>query len=810
MTRRAVAALVAVLSFAGCGGGGGGSAPLPPPPPEPPAILSVTGPLEPATGPTVTVTGVSFPGADGDDVEVVFTAEDGLPLSVRGTPELRVAGRRVSETSVTAALSPFPMTRSVDVSVDVRFPGGLVLHATPGATRFTGVPDASLDQDLDGVTDACDPNTYTFEEDAVGAAPAEVSGEGDGPALMVVRDVGGDRAAAFGAVGQTNAYYERLDRCRADVPFQDVTVYADVEMAPAWWNVELWNEGTFLGAAGAGIIVQVQPSGQITYYQRLWNQIVLAVNGPVIHASGRMRLRLVKGEGSTSTLHIDNGPADAWAVDAAVIPILDDHAFRGLETRLAAYGGGARGLKRITVVHGRPAAMMAIAKSTAVSSDWQLFPRSATGTATVPVRVLHRHLGEGRLEARVVRSATGEVLDGHDFPDHGRALTAADRGRVDLAVTGVPAGGNYDVQVRLVDGGGGVLGQDALLDVAVGDVWVAAGQSNMSGYSGTLFGAETPTPRVHVFHNDGTWKQAAEPMDEGTEQVDLISRETPAASLMLAFGKELELRTGVPVAIVPTSLGGTNLYAQWQRDAVRHASRITLYGSMVARTRIACGGGQARGLLWFQGESDAIAGRTAAQYRADLERLLAQAREDLATPALVLLTGQLGTYDAATPASWLPIQEAQRQVAEAEPLSGLVPAIDLPRADGIHFSVAGYVTLGRRFATAARRLVFGHGVDERTDLVACEAGVAPATIQCTWERAVTGGEAALFTVSDDAGAVAVTAVATSGATVTLTLARELSTHPVLSYGFSTTPTRTWVRDASGVPVPCFDQVPEMP
>jgi hypothetical protein len=37
---------------------------------------------------------------------------------------------------------------------------------------------------------------------------------------MVVRDVGGDRAAAFGAVGQTNAYYERLDRCRADVPFR--------------------------------------------------------------------------------------------------------------------------------------------------------------------------------------------------------------------------------------------------------------------------------------------------------------------------------------------------------------------------------------------------------------------------------------------------------------------------------------------------------------------------------------------------------------------------------------------------------------
>ncbi len=47
-----------------------------------------------------------------------------------------------------------------------------------------------------------------------------------------------------------------------------------------------------------------------------------------------------------------------------------------------------------------------------------------------------------------------------------------------------------DAQTERIDGG------DADADVAVGDVWLAAGQSNMSGYSGSVAGAEPPVPEA--------------------------------------------------------------------------------------------------------------------------------------------------------------------------------------------------------------------------------------------------------------------------------------------------------------------------
>ena len=662
------------------------------------------------------------------------------------------------------------------------------------------------DQDGNGVGDRCDPHTYDFEADPVGAAPAGLVRLGPVGQVMTVKDLGGDRAVSYDGAGV--GAHERFERLLAGMPHQDTTVWIDVEETAEVGSIELWSEGAWGWNAGGGVILQLTAAGGITMYDRD-GQSVPSQPGPAIPAGGRMRLRLEKGPGTTSTLHVDAWDGQAFAPDHAVFPIADDHRYRGLGTVLADYFGGPRAFRRVTIVHGVPAASLTIRKDPSWSTDWKVFQRDATDRATIPVRLYVRLAEAGRLQARVVDAGTGSALPGHDWGDHELPLAPADGASAELVLAAVPAGGNYDVEVRLLrDADGALLGQGRIDEVAVGDVFLAAGQSNMSGYSGSLVGAETPIDEVHLFGNDYRWKRASEPMDDGTDQVDKVSGEAPAHSLMLSFARNVHAATGVPVGIVPGPLGGTNLHTQWQRNAADHDDRGTLYGSMLHRARVQGFAVPPRGMLWFQGESDA--GRGTALYRADLERLIAQYREDLGSPDLPFLLAQLGTYDFADLPTWLPIQEAQRQVVEADPRTALVPTVDEPRADVIHFSVAGYRSIGVRFGEAARELIHGEPLDASLRLVAARVAGTGRSIELEYDGAVTGGAPTLFRVTDDGQAVAVSEVTTSGNVVTLKVGSRLSGTILATYGWSRTPAVAWVKDARGTPVPAFHDVPVAP
>jgi len=666
-------------------------------------------------------------------------------------------------------------------------------------------PDQA-DQDEDGEGDRCDPQTYDFEADLPGARPAETSPRGGSDPTFAVRDLGGDLAVAYDET--VLGAHDALDRVAGSLAFGDTTVYLDFDASAETCSVELWSEGAWAWNAGSGLIVQVASDGRLYLYERR-GQSVPQTPGPLAPASGRMRLRLVKGPGATSELHADSWDAGAWTDDLAAWSVADDHLLRGLDFVLANYLGGRRAVRRVTVNHEAPTADLLIARHPRWSSDWQVFQRDAADRATIPLLFFYRLAVPGRVRARVVDSSTRVPLLGHDEADHELVLPASGGAWASLDLPGLPTGGNYDVELRLVrDADGAVLGGDFLADVAVGDVWLAAGQSNMSGYSGSLAGATAPLPEVHLFGNDGLWKQAAEPMDDGTDQVDLVSFETPAHSLMLPFARALFEATGVPVGVVPGSLGGTNLYAQWQRDDADHENRGTLYGSLLHRARRRPPGPPPAGVLWFQGESDALALRGTAAYRVDLERLLAQWREDLASPQLPVIVAQLGVFLASDLAQWTAIQEAERQVAASDDRVALVTTVDQPLADPIHFSVAGYQEIGRRFADAARELVFGEALHPLTTLVAARA--AGASVAIEHDGPVTGGDPSLFVVQDGLGSLAVTGLAVAGSTVTLTLDRAPAPDAKVTYGTSHDPAAAWVEDPAGVPVPCFADVPIAP
>lgn len=660
---------------------------------------------------------------------------------------------------------------------------------------------SQADQDEDGEGDRCDPQTYDFEADAPGSRPSETLDVGGRDPSFLVRDAGGDRVAAYDE--SVPGSHDELLRLRGDAPFQDLDAYVDYEDVAQVASFELWSDGAYGWAAGGGLIVQVDGAARVLLYPRTWQSVPQLV-GPALPADGRLRVRVRKQPGTLTQVFVDFRSGTAWS-EAFAFDVTDDHRMRGSAVVLASYIGGRRGVRRITVNRILPAAPLTVLKDAARAEDWKLFQRDAAGVATIPVRVAYRATEAVTLSAAVVSSSSRLTLPGHDFADHAVPLPAAPAGAVaDIAVAGVPAGGNYDVELRLARGSdGAAIGGGVVREVAVGDVWLAAGQSNMSGYSGSLANAEPPADEVHLFGNDGIWKRAREPMDDGTDQTDAISAETPAHSLQLRFAKEIARATGVPVGVVPGSLGGTNLYAQWQRDAARADNRITLYGSLLHRALLQ-GGAPPRGVVWMQGESDALALRGTAAYRADLERIIAQWRADLGNPQLHVVAGQLGVYLSSDLLQWTAIQEAQRQVALADPQCTLAVTIDQPLADPIHFSVAGYKEIGARFAEAALQEGYGLPLDAQAELVS--ASGTGDRIVLTYDAAVSGGVAASYVVADGAGAPVVTGLAVTGSVVTLQLDRALVAPARVTSCWLHDPAAAWLRDARGKPVACFADV----
>ena len=793
-----------LLILAGCGGGGSDAVEAPA---LSPRIDAVTSPLTSLGGDAFVITGGDLTGAPGDAVTVRFIATTGVPFGPCLSDTLETTGTLVSDARVEGITPATVLVGDVDTYVSLRLPGGTEVRSAVPLARFLGVPSSVFDQDLNGIADGCDPNTYDFEGDAVGQAPADVRALGGADPSFVVKDVVGDKAVHYtsAAPGQIS---HRLERVEGDYPHQDLTAYIDFEDIADFAHVEFWSDGSYFDNAGAGLLLQVHATGAMWLFQRTWRSIP-AVAGPSLPASGRIRVRLIKDRSSTSsTMHVDAWESGAWAEDHAVFTIADDRWFTGTSTTIPKYGVNLRGIKRITVVHAPATTALELSGRPARAMDWKLFQRDASDVATIPVDFRYTLTAPGRVEARVIDSQSGLPLTGHDWGVHAAALPAAESARASLDVTDVPMGGNYDIQLRLLSAAGGVLGQVQLQELAVGDVYIAIGQSNMSGYSGSLGGATAPLDQVHLFGNDAAWKQATEPMDAGLYQRDRVSYENPAHSLMLPFARALYEATNVPIAIIPGPLGGTNLYAQWQRNGTTPDWRATLYGATLWRVREQYLGAKPRGILWFQGESDAISARTTAQYRADLEQLLDQYRTDLAAPDLHLFCAQLGTFTAANLALWLPVQEAQRQVAANDDKAALITTVDQPLADAIHFNVAGYQAIGRRFADAAHAQLYGGTHDPLTELVSATG--SGSTITLTYDANVQGGAAALYAVNDDSGAPGITGLVVSGSTVTLQLDRALDTNATVSYGYSTAYTAGWLTDGAGVPVPCFADVPVGP
>lgn len=287
-----------------------------------------------------------------------------------------------------------------------------------------------------------------------------------------------------------------------------------------------------------------------------------------------------------------------------------------------------------------------------------------------------------------------------------------------LHIPGLPVGGPYRLELETDTGGRAVVET-----FFVGDVWILAGQSNMQG-CGRLPGRARSHAAVRVFTLAREWRKAEDPLHIPAESPDRCHHNgspcSPAqrehlrrsaqigAGVGVLFGTLMRERTGVPQGLIAAARGGSAM-AEW--DPKRPGpSEDSLFHFLVTSVRQT--GQPVAGVLWYQGETEAMT-QQASAYTLRMKALVSATRRVLHQPRLPWITTQLasvhGNFTDAQRSEWNRIQNLQRELPAAIPHLTTVTTIDLPLDDGIHIASDGFPELARRMARAAARLIPGAG-----------------------------------------------------------------------------------------------------
>ncbi|XP_051139577.1 probable carbohydrate esterase At4g34215 [Andrographis paniculata] len=227
-------------------------------------------------------------------------------------------------------------------------------------------------------------------------------------------------------------------------------------------------------------------------------------------------------------------------------------------------------------------------------------------------------------------------------------------------------------------------------------IFLLAGQSNMAGRGGLLFGKWdgyippecAPNPQIRRLGASLKWEEAHEPLhiDIDVERVCGIGPGMPFANSVLRRDEEI----GV-IGLVPCAVGGSNI-SQWSRGN-------PLYNQLIARARAALhgGGGEIKAMLWYQGEADTVSLTDATRYMTMVEKFFANVRTDLKMPMLPIFQVALASGMNSTGLNLI----RKAQLAVNLPNVVTVDARGLPlQTDGLHLHRDGDLRLGQMLADA--------------------------------------------------------------------------------------------------------------
>jgi sialate O-acetylesterase len=329
----------------------------------------------------------------------------------------------------------------------------------------------------------------------------------------------------------------------------------------------------------------------------------------------------------------------------------------------------------------------------------------------------------------------------------------------------------------------------AVPDVMVGEVWLAAGQSNMFFKIKSMkppFVPKHPTGNASVRFFSLSQRASDQP-EAGVQGSWRIADEQNAKEMSAVgffFANELQAKLGVPVGIVISSVGGTSigawssaeglasepeadggLLAEWKSTMEAYPEAQKTYESSLAawetRRKEAEAAGAAfeqpkpkpplgpdsfkrpmalfngminplipcaiRGVLWYQGESDATKVR-APRYGKLLRALIRDWRSRWGQPDLPFFIVQLPAFE--QDEDWVAVQRAQQEAAEKMG-SFLVTTLDLGEEKDVHPS--NKAPVGVRLAKQALVEVYGEKMPAhppRVSAVRREAREVLVTIGC--------------------------------------------------------------------------------
>lgn len=224
-------------------------------------------------------------------------------------------------------------------------------------------------------------------------------------------------------------------------------------------------------------------------------------------------------------------------------------------------------------------------------------------------------------------------------------------------------------------------------------LFLLAGQSNMAGRGQVAAEDKLAHPRVFALSKKGQWRPAADPIH--------YDKSIAGVGLAKSFAEALAESDGeIAIGLTPAACGGSPISA-WEPGVYYEATKSHPYDDAIKRMRRAMKDGVVKGVLWHQGESDCNKS-DAPLYEERLTALIARFREDLNSPELPFIIGQLGQFKSRPWDRYTKqVNNAQMAVAKTTPNVAFVSSEGLTsRPDNIHFNAASQREFGRRYAAA--------------------------------------------------------------------------------------------------------------